>query len=422
MTADDFFDHSGEELSSLVEKCEEAYEKGQLDQMHYSESEFEYLLDYFMEDMDDEILFMLSHMAYSQHPYSLDLLIRYCEVMIVQMHHDTALAILHEKQALYPSDKDILFLIARGYIKKENPESALEYLELAVALAPDEEMEMTLTAAQDFIDVAHFSNAFALLKKVEMSSPDNQDVINDIAFCLEREGKLDESLHYYQKYLDKDPFNENVWFNVGTIFARELLLDKAHEAFDFALALNRNFASALYNKAILLTGEEKFEEGISLFKEFLEIEPDNLFALIGIAEAYFIKNEPLKALDYYRMAKFYDYHNPDANIAIAYISILGGDYDEAIEHLRSMSSPDYSDFSMISDELAAAFKETGNPEFLIYYIMSLYFLKKRDLFYIYLDILLEQDKIWLTKLYGILPALSHDDKITKHIKEKTTDK
>ncbi len=418
MTADEFFDHREDEFSSLLETCEEAYDKGELDQMRYSESEFEYLLDYYMEDMDDDILFILSYMAYDQHPYSLDLLIRYCEVLIVQMHHETALTILHEKQSLYPSDKDIMFLISRAYIKKLDPDSAYKYLDAAISLASEEETEMILTVAQDFIDVSYFSSALELLKRLERVVPDNQDVINDIAFCLEREGKLQESLYYYQKYLDLDPFNENVWFNVGTIYARELLIDKAHEAFDFALALNSHLSSALYNKAILLTGEEKFEEGISLFEEFLSMEPDNTYALIGIAEAYFIKNEFSKALGYYKKAKLYDIHNPDANIAIAYISILRGDYDEAIEHLRSMSSPDYSDFSLISEELAVAFKKTDNPEFLIYYIMSLYFLNKRDLFYIYLDILLEHDSIWLTKLYGILPVLHKDDMITKHIKEK----
>jgi tetratricopeptide (TPR) repeat protein len=226
---------------------------------------------------------------------------------------------------------------------------------------------------------------------------------------------LAKSLHYYEKYLDIDPFNDNVWFNIGTIYAREANIPKATDAFDNAIALNPDNSSVLYNKAILLVNSGKYDEGIETFESFLRIEPDNLFALTGIADAYLAKDRLEDAISYFRMVLKLDSENLDANTGVAYISMLRHEHYEALTCLRKIIGDERTDSLFLITELHNSYKRTKNPEFLVYYLVSLYNTKENELFKIYLEMLISYDELWLARLFELIPSLKRDDSVKKQI-------
>jgi tetratricopeptide (TPR) repeat protein len=416
MIGDDYlnFDQE-EEFSDLIPRCESAFEDGTLETMRFSEEEFEYLINNFVDEMDDDIVYVLTRMGYIQHPYSTELTIRYADVLIVNRETDKALEILNKQLSLDPGNSDILFLLARVFIKKGDEDEAFDYIERSLTMSQDEGMDMLLTAAQDYIDLNNFEKAILLLKRAEAINPSNNELINDLAFCYERSDKLQESLYYYEKYLDIDPFNDNVWFNVGTIHAREQNTSKAIDAFDYAIALNPDNSSVLYNKAILLVNTGKYDEAIETFSNFLRLEPNNLFALTGIADAYLAKDRIDDALKYFSMVLVFDPGNNDANSGLAYINMLKHNQSEALIHLRKIIGDEKTDFNFLQGELLSSFKRTKNPEFLVYYLTTLYHTKETGLFNVYLEVLVTYDELWLARLFELLPALKKDESVTKHI-------
>lgn len=416
MVGDDFlnFDEE-EEFADLVSKCESAFEDGTLKNLRFSEEQFEYLINNFIDEMDDEIVYVLTSMGYNQHPYSTEMTIRYADVLIVNSDSERALEILNKQLSLDSGNSDIHFLLARVFIKKGDNQSAMEYIESALSLTTNEGLDMLLTAAQDYIDLASFKNAINLLERAEKIAPDNYELINDLAFCYERSDMLTKSLHYYEKYLDIDPFNDNVWFNIGTIYAREGNVAKATDAFDYAIALNSDNSSVLYNKAILLVNSGKYDEGIKTFEDFLKIEPDNLFALTGIADAYLAKDRLEDAISYFRVVLKFDTENLDANTGVAYISMLRHEQSDALTCLRKIIGDDRTDYLFLITELLNSYKRTKNPEFLVYYLVSLYNTKESELFKIYLELLVSYDELWLARLFELIPSLKRDDSITKQI-------
>ncbi|NCB18486.1 MAG: tetratricopeptide repeat protein [Bacteroidia bacterium] len=418
MTGDDFFNLE-EENSDLISRCEEAYDGGTLDEMRFSEEEFEYLINHFVNEMDDDLVFILTRMGYEQHPYSTDLTIRYSDVLIVNGELERAEDILSNRIAADSSNSDIHFLMSRLYIKKEEFDNAHGYLENAMSLSGGEGiLDMLLTAAQDFIDCSSYENSLKLLYRAQKESPDNPEIINDLAFCYERLGDFDKSLVYYQKYLDLDPFNDNVWFNVGTIYARELKVPLATEAFDYAIALNPQNSSVLFNKAILLLNSDMHEEGIATFKEFLLLEPGNVTALLAMGESYLTRDELSKALDIYTEVILHDPSNIDAHTGLSYVFMRTRDYYMARTSLRVVMGNVFADYSLISDSLKESFYATNDPEFLTYYIISLYYLKRFDIFYHYIEELVYYDKLWLVKLVEMVPSIKKDKLVTGHIKKK----
>ncbi len=404
-----------EEFSQLIPKCEEAYENGTLLSLNFSEEEYEFLINHFVDEMDDDIVYALTQMAYMQHPYSSDLILRYADVLIVNRELDKALEILNAQMAYDTINPDIYFLLSRAYIKKLDRESAIRFLEKALALSPENRYDMLITAAQDYIDIGEYEDALLLLKRAEHFWPDNPELINDIAFCHERMGNLKESMIYYNKYIDIDPFNDNVWFNIGTIYARESDIPKANEAFDYAEALNPNNSSVLFNKAILCINSGRYDDGIDIFNQFLALEPDNIFALSGIADAYLAKDKLDESSELFIKVLKIDPLNIDANTGLAFIKMVKHDSDGALFYLREVMDDDNTDFHFLVSELLKAYKRTRNEEFLVYYLCALYRIKESELFMIYLEILVTYDRVWLAKLFELIPDLKKDDTVTQHI-------
>jgi len=193
------------------------------------------------------------------------------------------------------------------------------------------------------------------------------------------------------------------------------IFPKATEAFDYAIALNPDNSSVLYNKAILLVNNGKYDEGIETFRSFLKIEPNNLFALIGIADAYLAKDKLDDAITYFRMVLDIDSDNLDANTGTAYINMLRHEQHEALTCLRKVIGDDRTDFLFLITELLTSYKRTKNPEFLVYYLVSLYNTKESGLFNIYLEMLVAYDELWLARLFELIPSLKRDDTVTKQI-------
>ena len=56
---------------------------------------------------------------------------------------------------------------------------------------------------------------------------------------------LKTALNIYLKYLEEEPFSDSAWYNLGIIYNKLDLFEKAMEAYDYALAINSQNTFAL---------------------------------------------------------------------------------------------------------------------------------------------------------------------------------
>lgn len=411
MSADNFLNYNEEEdYSEKVEICRQAYKNGDLSQLDFSEEEFDYLLGFFADEFNDELVLMLSQIAYQRHPYSSDLTVRYSDALIVNREPEKAVAILEKQLGFDSSNSDVYFLLGRGQLKMGNNELARDYISHAMTLSPEEQEEMLYTTALDYIDAGNYEFALEYLEKINKDNPDNIAVFNDIAFCLERTRRYEESIVFYEKYLDKEPFNDNVWFNVGTIYATLEKYDKAIEAFNYSLALNPANSSVMYNKAIVHINTEQYDKAVETLKEFIELEPYDSFAITALADSCLKIGLPEESEKYARMALELDPESPEANTYMAYLSMLKNEYNEALVFLRKVIVDSTINFSIIAEDLLKSYRKSNLPEFLVYYIVSMYFLNDDEEFSSGYEELLKHDALWQDMLQKLIPDMN----INKH--------
>ena len=61
---------------------------------------------------------------------------------------------------------------------------------------------------------------------------------------------LTTALIYYLKYLEEEPFSDSAWYNLGIIYNKLEMYEKAMEAYDYALAINSQNTFAFSIKEI----------------------------------------------------------------------------------------------------------------------------------------------------------------------------
>ena len=407
MSADNFLNFNEEEdYSEKVELCRQAYQNGDLSELNFSEEEFDYLLGFFADEFNDDLVLMLSQIAYQRHPYSSDLTVRYSDALIVNREPEKAVAILEKQLGFDSSNSDVYFLLGRGQLKMGNNELARDYISHAMTLSPEEQEEMLYTAALDYIDAGSYEFALEYLEKINKDNPENIAIFNDMAFCLERTKRYEESIVFYEKYLDKEPFNDNVWFNVGTIYATLEKYDKAIEAFNYSLALNPANSSVMYNKAIVHINTEQYDKAVDTLKEFIELEPYDSFAITALADSCLKIGLPEESGKYAKMALELDPESPDANTYMAYLCMLKEDYDEALVFLRKVISDVTINFNILAEYLLKSYKATNLPEFLVYYIVSVYYTNDDEGLTSGYEELIKHDITWQDMLQNLIPDIN----------------
>jgi tetratricopeptide (TPR) repeat protein len=121
----------------------------------------------------------------------------------------------------------------------------------------------------------------------------------DLALNFERLDEPWESISYYNKYLELDPFAEHVWNSLGILYTSMEEYGKAEESFDFSIAIDPYFYSAYYDKADMLMKSENICKAIAVYHELLSVDALNTKALCEVGNCYQQIGDFSSALDVY---------------------------------------------------------------------------------------------------------------------------
>ncbi len=115
-------------------------------------------------------------------------------------------------------------------------------------------------------------------------------------------GNPEEAKAYFNRSLEKNPFDIDVINNLGTVFQNSGQYDKAVELFTRAIKLAPNFAEAHFNLGLSAVRTGKPDAAIGHYRAALAIEPSYPAAMHNLANVFFEQKKFTDAEFYYRMA------------------------------------------------------------------------------------------------------------------------
>ena len=234
------------------------------------------------------------------HPGTPELKLKYAQLLVGRGQSAEAMILLKQIKTILKGNHEFHMTLAMAKILTGDEKEAIRYFDYALNLCEGEEKEEVFFNIGESLENSGFYEiALSYYKKAQLAFPDNEEFLFRAAFCYDRVNNLAESIHYYNLYLDKNPFSENGWYNLGIIHNKAGEFEKAIDAYEYAIALDDDHFDALFNKANTLANWEKYDEAIAIYNEYLALYPGSLIALYYLGECYLQLEQPERAENYF---------------------------------------------------------------------------------------------------------------------------
>ena len=150
-------------------------------------------------------------------------------------------------------------------------------------------------------------------------------------WTLYRQGKYDDAIKAYDEAIRLDPNLASAWNEKGKVLFMQRLYDSAIQAYDEAISLDPNFAMAWFNKGFALNAIEKFDEAIQAYNEAIRLDPNYKVAWYNKGETLGNQGKYDEAIKAYDEAIRLDpmYFAPWEGKGISLKNV--GEYEEAIK-------------------------------------------------------------------------------------------
>ncbi|MBQ4915749.1 tetratricopeptide repeat protein [Maribacter sp. MMG018] len=234
-----------------------------------------------------------------QHPASIELKLLQVEVMVFENNLESAEELLDELQLLDAHNEEIYIQRANIYSKKDNHEAAVALLQKALDISTNS-FDIFSLLGMEYLFMDDFKSAKkSFMRCVEFDNQDYSSLYN-VIYCFEFLEDYDGAIAYLNEYLEKNPYCQVAWHQLGKQYYEKEMFQEALTAFDFAVISDDTFIGAYFEKGKVLEKLGRYEEAIENYETTITIEDPTSHAFLRIGKCY----EKLKNKE---MAKYYFY-------------------------------------------------------------------------------------------------------------------
>jgi tetratricopeptide (TPR) repeat protein len=319
----------------LIKKFEELLTSNS--RSFFDSDEFDILIDFFLTANQQNKALKALDFALEQYPYSIDFIIRKAQILSANKETIKALGLLEQAEALSPLHPEIFMSRGSIYSLIGLPEKAIENFKKSIQHAggaKDIIEDAYLYLSFEYENLEQYEDAMFCLKKTININPSNNAALYELAFCYEVNSKDNEAVEFFNSFLDKHSYSDCTWFNLGVVYNRMGLFEKAIEAYDYVIAIKEDFAPAYFNKANSLANLDNLKEAISCYEETFKHEKPEAITYCYIGECY----EKLKNFDQslvnYNRATALDQNLADAWIGMGIVLDQQNRLTEGIHYLK----------------------------------------------------------------------------------------
>ena len=186
-----------------------------------------------------------------------------------------------------------------------NTDKSENYILKAVELSPND-ANVNMTAGQIFMKKQEFETALPYVKKAVELEPSNTKSIRNLAQIYYDIGQLEESIQTYEIAINKEmdrKVKADLYFNLGILYNRVGNLEEAEYNFTNSLDENPDDIEAVMGMAQVFENAEKWRKAEKFYRELIAIDPDNPDHYRGMSRVLLQQGEPDESLRYLEKAK-----------------------------------------------------------------------------------------------------------------------
>ncbi len=271
------------------------------DDVYFFDAEdFEDIIHHYLNNGKISLAKKAIKISLQQHPNAIELKLLDVEVLVFENNFDLAEKMLDTLQLLDSSNEEIYIQRANIYSKKDNHEAAISLLKRALELS-DDGFDIHSLLGMEYLFLDNFEKAKEnFMKCLEYDEQDYSSLYN-VVYCFEFLEDYDGAIYYLNDYLEKNPYCEVAWHQLGKMYFSKKMYQEALAAFDFAIISDDTFIGAYFEKGKVLEKLGKYNEAIENYETTINLEDPTSHAYLRIAKCHEkLRNEDLAKYYYYQ--------------------------------------------------------------------------------------------------------------------------
>ncbi len=271
------------------------------DDIYFFDAEdFEDIIHYYLNNGKIALAKKAIKIGLQQHPTSTELKLLDVEVLVFENHLDRAEESLDALQMVDSRNEEIFIQRANICSKKDNHEAAIALLNEALSLTEDS-FDIHSLLGMEYLFMDDFKLAKeSFMRCVDYDEQDYSSLYN-VVYCFEFLEDYDGAIYYLNDYLDRNPYCEVAWHQLGKQYYSKKMYPEALTAYDFAIISDDTFIGAYFEKGKVLEKMGKYSDAIENYEITIQMEDPTSHAYLRIGKCH-------EKLENFEMAKYYYYH------------------------------------------------------------------------------------------------------------------
>jgi len=301
--------------------------------LFFDSEEFENIILHYLDSGKINLAKKALKLALDQHPTSMGLKLVEVEILIFQNKLEAADRLLDEIEQVEPHNDEVYIHRASIYSKKGNHLEAIKALEKALTITEDlADIYSLLGMEYLFIDeIEKAKQSFILCLE---NDDEDQSILYNIIYCFDFLNESEGAITYLNAFIDKNPYSEIAWHQLGRQYYTQKNYEKAVWAFNYATLIDEQFLGAYLEKGKSLEKLEQYQEAIDNYMITLELDAPSSYVLLRIGVCYEALNNFPLAIQYYKKTVHEDPMLDKGWIALTDIYIKESQYDKALITLQ----------------------------------------------------------------------------------------
>ncbi len=291
-----FVNDEDEEYNQSLSKFERMLKGNKV--LFFDSEEFEDIILHYLDIGKTLLAKKALKLAFEQHPKSSGLKLIQVEILIFEDKLELAEKMINELVLIEPQNEEVYIQKANIYSKRSNHHKAVELLKIALTYT-DDYADVYNLIGMEYLFMDNLELAKENFIKCLENDLEDQSALYNVVYCYEFLDQIEAAIIYLNQYVDKDPYSEIAWHQIGRLHYISKQYNEAIRAFEFATFIDDQFVGAFMELGKAYEKLKKFDLSIENYKKTLELEDATSYALLRIGKCYEkLNNKPL-ALKYY---------------------------------------------------------------------------------------------------------------------------
>ncbi|TXD54455.1 MULTISPECIES: tetratricopeptide repeat protein [unclassified Polaribacter] len=263
--------------------------------------EFEEIIIHYLDVGKHALAKKAVKLGLEQHPASIDLRFLQVELHVFENEIDKASSLLKKIENISPNNDEIFIQRATISSKSGDHKEAIVNLLKALTLT-DDKVDVWSLMGMEYLYLDEFKKARLVFEKCLEVDYEDYAALYNVLYCFDMEKKHEQAIKYLNNYINKNPYCEVAWHQLGRQHFIQERFKEALIAFDYAVLIDESFIGGYLEKAKTLEAMGEYQGAIDNYLVTLELDDPTAFAFVRIGECYERIAKFDSAISYYKKA------------------------------------------------------------------------------------------------------------------------